>query len=169
MTDAALGAAIVARFPELAEVPVLRQDGGIDCVALAVGGLICKFPRHDRAAANLRRKARLLHPVRQAALEEAAALGPDPARQVFRQFDGHGWNMAFDPQHSRLSGVHDFGDAGIGDRYRIAVLTGWHRLWEWAVVEPAARAAMQANFAAWRRARVEFETGQGASSAEAAA
>lgn len=42
------------------------------------------------------------------------ALPPDPHGRTFGFFDGHGWNMAFDPEDERLNGVYDFGDAGFG-------------------------------------------------------
>jgi aminoglycoside phosphotransferase (APT) family kinase protein len=42
------------------------------------------------------------------------ALPPDPHAQTYGFFDGHGWNMAFDPQAQRLNGVYDFGDSGFG-------------------------------------------------------
>jgi aminoglycoside phosphotransferase (APT) family kinase protein len=42
------------------------------------------------------------------------ALPPDPHGQTYGFFDGHGWNMAFDPQAQRLNGVYDFGDSGFG-------------------------------------------------------
>jgi aminoglycoside phosphotransferase len=41
-----------------------------------------------------------------------------PADLVFGQFDGHGWNMAFDHASGTLNGVFDFADAGIGERHR---------------------------------------------------
>ena len=46
------------------------------------------------------------------------ALGSDPCGQVYGHFDGHGWNMAFDPQTRRLNGVFDFADSGIGPLHR---------------------------------------------------
>jgi len=42
------------------------------------------------------------------------ALPPDPYGFCFGYFDGHGWNMAFDPAAQRLNGVYDFGDSGFG-------------------------------------------------------
>ena len=50
----------------------------------------------------------------EAVLSAFAALSPDPLGEVFSHFDGHGWNMAFDPDQERLNGVFDFGDSGIG-------------------------------------------------------
>lgn len=52
------------------------------------------------------------------------ALPPDPMGQVLGQFDGHGWNMAFDPGRQTLAGVYDFGDAGIGPLHRDFVYVG---------------------------------------------
>lgn len=49
-----------------------------------------------------------------AALEKFEALPPDPFGEVFGQFDGHGWNMAFDHVAGRLNGLFDFGDSGVG-------------------------------------------------------
>jgi aminoglycoside phosphotransferase (APT) family kinase protein len=42
------------------------------------------------------------------------ALPPDPHGRTYGFFDGHGWNMAFDPTARRLNGVYDFGDSGFG-------------------------------------------------------
>ena len=42
------------------------------------------------------------------------ALPPDPHGRPYGFFDGHGWNMAFDPQTRRLNGLYDFGDSGFG-------------------------------------------------------
>ena len=42
------------------------------------------------------------------------ALPPDPYGRTYGFFDGHGWNMAFDPTAKRLNGVYDFGDSGFG-------------------------------------------------------
>jgi len=42
------------------------------------------------------------------------ALPPDPHGVTYGFFDGHGWNMAFDPAARRLNGVYDFGDSGFG-------------------------------------------------------
>ena len=42
------------------------------------------------------------------------ALPPDPLGRTYGFFDGHGWNMAFDPAAQRLNGVYDFGDSGFG-------------------------------------------------------
>ncbi len=53
-----------------------------------------------------------------------AALPPEPLGQVLGQFDGHGWNMAFDPVGQVLNGVYDFGDAGIGPLHRDFIYAG---------------------------------------------
>jgi aminoglycoside phosphotransferase (APT) family kinase protein len=42
------------------------------------------------------------------------ALPPDAHGRTYGFFDGHGWNMAFDPAAQRLNGVYDFGDSGFG-------------------------------------------------------
>lgn len=39
---------------------------------------------------------------------------PDPLGLTYGFFDGHGWNMAFDPGSQRLNGIYDFADSGIG-------------------------------------------------------
>ena len=41
-------------------------------------------------------------------------LPPDPYGTTYGFFDGHGWNMAFDHETGRLSGVYDFADSGFG-------------------------------------------------------
>ena len=43
-----------------------------------------------------------------------ADLPPDPYGTTYGFFDGHGWNMAFDHETNRLSGVYDFADSGSG-------------------------------------------------------
>lgn len=55
-----------------------------------------------------------LRPQAIAALRAFEALPPDPFGLAFGQFDGHGWNMAFDHATGRLNGLFDFGDSGIG-------------------------------------------------------
>ncbi|UDF31291.1 UNVERIFIED_ORG: aminoglycoside phosphotransferase family protein [Roseateles sp. XES5] len=42
------------------------------------------------------------------------ALPPDPHGDTYGFFDGHGWNMAFDHDAQRLSGIYDFADSGFG-------------------------------------------------------
>ena len=58
-----LRAIVVAKFPELAATPVRIMGAGWDSVALAVGELVFKFPRHANAATALRREASLLRQV----------------------------------------------------------------------------------------------------------
>lgn len=41
-------------------------------------------------------------------------LPPDPHGEIYGFFDGHGWNMAFDPAAGRLNGLYDFADSGFG-------------------------------------------------------
>ena len=53
----------------------------------------------------------------QATLTEWQALEPDPQGTVYGFFDGHGWNMAFDPDQQKLNGIYDFADSGFGDRH----------------------------------------------------
>lgn len=53
--------------------------------------------------------------------------------------------MAFDhPSHS-LNGIYDFGDAGIGDRHRIAGPVGRHRLLELVTADPDAHPTLRAT------------------------
>ncbi|WP_448112455.1 phosphotransferase family protein [Mesorhizobium amorphae] len=47
-----------------------------------------------------------------------ADLPPDPYGETYGFFDGHGWNMAFDHETNRLSGVYDFADSGFGPLHR---------------------------------------------------
>ncbi len=46
------------------------------------------------------------------------ALPPDPHGRTYGFFDGHGWNMAFDPATGRLNGLYDFGDSGFGQLHQ---------------------------------------------------
>jgi aminoglycoside phosphotransferase (APT) family kinase protein len=52
------------------------------------------------------------------AIEAWRALPPDPHGRTYGFFDGHGWNMAFDPRSQRLNGVYDFGDSGFGQLHQ---------------------------------------------------
>lgn len=56
-------------------------------------------------------------------VDRYAALPPDT--MIFGQFDGHGWNMAFDHQRGVLNGLYDFGDAGIGPRHEDLGYSAW--------------------------------------------
>lgn len=59
----------------------------------------------------------LTHPLRryaERAIGAWRALPPDPHGQTYGFFDGHSWNMAFDPTAQSLNGVYDFGDSGFG-------------------------------------------------------
>jgi aminoglycoside phosphotransferase (APT) family kinase protein len=59
----------------------------------------------------------LTEPLRRYAERTVAAwraLPPDPHGRTYGFFDGHGWNMAFDPAARRLNGIYDFGDSGFG-------------------------------------------------------
>ena len=102
-------AADLARF--LAETHRLamgqmRQLGAIDLPRWPSGAQIA-----GRAVALLPGD---LQPLARAVLDRWDALPPDPLGMVFGQFDGHGWNMAFDHGTGQLNGIYDFGDAGIG-------------------------------------------------------
>lgn len=48
-----------------------------------------------------------------------------PEELVFGYFDGHGWNMAFDPVTGLLNGVYDFADSGLGARHRDLSYSNW--------------------------------------------
>jgi hypothetical protein len=68
MGDPELGsyrAALVERFPELTDEPLMVLSAGWDCIALDAGGkLLLKFPRNAAAAARLRKEVRLLEVIR---------------------------------------------------------------------------------------------------------
>lgn len=55
-----------------------------------------------------------LLPFAENAMAEWRNLEPDPYGDIYGFFDGHGWNMAFDHGTSRLNGIYDFADSGIG-------------------------------------------------------
>jgi hypothetical protein len=59
-----------------------------------------------------------LRPFAERTMRLWAKLSPNPHGERFGFFDGHGWNMAFDHQLSRLNGLYDFGDSGIGATHR---------------------------------------------------
>lgn len=48
-----------------------------------------------------------------AAIDAFAQLSPDPYGITYGFFDGHGWNMAFDHENQRLTGMYDFADSGF--------------------------------------------------------
>ncbi|MBZ9865620.1 aminoglycoside phosphotransferase family protein [Mesorhizobium sp. CA15] len=54
----------------------------------------------------------------EAAIKEYHELGPDPLGEVYGFFDAHGWNMAFDHDRMRLTGIFDFADSGFGPPHR---------------------------------------------------
>ena len=47
-------------------------------------------------------------------LAEFETLPLDPYGTTYGFFDGHGWNMAFDHEQVRLTGIYDFADSGFG-------------------------------------------------------
>lgn len=53
-------------------------------------------------------------PFAERTLARWAALPADPHGSTYGFFDGHGWNMAFDHEAGRLTGVYDFADSGFG-------------------------------------------------------
>ena len=66
-----------------------------------------------------------LRPLAQGILQAWADLPPDPHGERFGHFDGHGWNMAFDPTRQHLNGIYDFGDAGFGPLHQEFVYGNW--------------------------------------------
>jgi aminoglycoside phosphotransferase (APT) family kinase protein len=48
-----------------------------------------------------------------------------PDHTIFGQFDGHGWNMAFDHERGVLNGMFDFGDSGLGPVHRDLGYSSW--------------------------------------------
>ena len=48
-----------------------------------------------------------------ATIDAFAQLPPDPYGISYGFFDGHGWNMAFDHENQRLTGMYDFADSGF--------------------------------------------------------
>ncbi len=48
----------------------------------------------------------------------------DLVPQVIGHFDGHGWNMAFEPGRNVLNGIYDFADSGIGPRHQEFIYAG---------------------------------------------
>lgn len=55
-----------------------------------------------------------LRPVAERAVSAWQVLPPDPHGTAYGFFDGHGWNMAFDPAREQLNGIYDFADSGFG-------------------------------------------------------
>jgi aminoglycoside phosphotransferase (APT) family kinase protein len=91
---AALRDVIVAAFPDLVDEAFVLAPHGWDSVAVDVGDrLIFKFPRHEAAAARLRREARLL-----------AAIRPRLATPVpdMTLFEG----LPLFSRHAKLAGDH---------------------------------------------------------------
>jgi Ser/Thr protein kinase RdoA (MazF antagonist) len=87
-------------------VSALRAAGARDLVAWLPAEDI-----HERIAATL---PAALEPWAEDALEQWARSPRDPYGATYGFFDGHGWNMAFDPSLGRLNGIYDFGDSGFG-------------------------------------------------------
>lgn len=76
-------------------------------------------------AALARAVAVLPAPLAGVAVEVAAQFAGMPADAlVYGQFDGHGWNMAFDHERGVLNGVYDFADSGIGPQHRDFIYAG---------------------------------------------
>ncbi|MEO8245167.1 MAG: aminoglycoside phosphotransferase family protein, partial [bacterium] len=74
-----------------------------------------------RSAADIERLALPLLPPKirmaaEVALADYAGMSGD--QTIYGFFDGHGWNMAFDPQSEVLNGIYDFADSGIGDLHQ---------------------------------------------------
>jgi aminoglycoside phosphotransferase (APT) family kinase protein len=66
-----------------------------------------------------------LHDYAERTIKAWQDLGPDPHGTVYGHFDSHGWNMAFDRDAERLTGIYDFGDSGFGDLHKEFVPPSW--------------------------------------------
>ncbi|MVM35055.1 phosphotransferase [Spirosoma sp. HMF4905] len=58
-------------------------------------------------------------------LDTWARLPDDPHGITYGFFDGHGWNMAFDHEKQRLTGIYDFGDSGFGELHEEFIYTSF--------------------------------------------
>lgn len=58
-------------------------------------------------------------------LSEWAASPDDPYGTIYGFFDGHGWNMAFDPVDQVLNGIYDFSDSGFGELHQEFIYTSF--------------------------------------------
>jgi aminoglycoside phosphotransferase (APT) family kinase protein len=105
---AALGDTLGLFYAELHATPVAaaRAAGAAD-----IGPWLMPDTISLRALPLLRSA---LRPVAKAALGAWQNMAPDPFGQTYGFFDGHGWNMAFDPATGRLNGIYDFADSGVG-------------------------------------------------------
>jgi aminoglycoside phosphotransferase (APT) family kinase protein len=123
---------------------VALPEAGRDRLAVALAGLMADLHGIDlgqaraagaldlppwRAAAEVLTLAlphlpRALHAAARQLVADVTALPPDPLGQVYGQFDGHGWNMAFDPVAGVLNGVYDFADSGLGPAHQDFIYAG---------------------------------------------
>lgn len=53
-------------------------------------------------------------PICERTIRDFESMASDPLGTTYGFFDGHGWNMAFDPVEQRINGVYDFADSGLG-------------------------------------------------------
>lgn len=111
-------AADIARFyAELHRLPVER---------MIAAGAAPITPWQSPTAMRANALPALPVKLRSAAEEIVAAyerLPPDPLGTIYGFFDGHGWNMAFDPAVQRLNGIYDFADSGFGSRHQEFIYT----------------------------------------------
>jgi Phosphotransferase enzyme family len=99
-------------FADLHAVPTATA------IAAGAGEIQRWLPPSDIAGLALPLLPLGLRPKAQAALDAYARLPPDPFGNIYGFFDGHGWNMAFDAEGGRLTGIYDFADSGIGPLHR---------------------------------------------------
>ncbi len=66
-----------------------------------------------------------LRPQARKAVDDWQRLSPDPAGMTYGFFDGHGWNMAFDPVRQQLNGIYDFADSGFGPLHQEFIYTSF--------------------------------------------
>ena len=66
-----------------------------------------------------------LRPLLRQTLDAYAAIPANPGEATYGYFDGHGWNMAFDPETGVLNGVYDFADSGFGPRHQDLSYSNW--------------------------------------------
>lgn len=66
-----------------------------------------------------------LRPILAETIAAYGAVPASPDETVYGYFDGHGWNMAFDPETGVLNGVYDFADSGFGPRHQDLSYSNW--------------------------------------------
>jgi aminoglycoside phosphotransferase (APT) family kinase protein len=106
-------AAQLARF--YAEIHALERR---QLVTLGAGPIAAWLPTTEIADKALPLLPETFRRRGEDALRAYERLSSDPLGETFGFFDGHGWNLAFDPVAERLNGVYDFGDSGLGPPHR---------------------------------------------------